>query len=112
MLLDLSCIKKAREEYIETSRYLEPLCNMCVGYIADRVRTGSETVVLKYASLVRLYNKLNKMANASANSVDLPAGLYDAVAKALISNFCSWGYYSDYSTTDRSIEFGGWTTEG
>ena len=108
MVLDLSCIKKAREEYLYNSKYLEPLCNMCVGYIADRVRTGSETVVLKYASVVRLYNKLIKMDNASANSVDLPSGLYDAVAKNLICDFTGFGYYSLSNTADRSIEFGGW----
>ena len=38
MTLDLSCIKKTREEYLLTYRYLEPLCAMCVGYVADEVK--------------------------------------------------------------------------
>ena len=108
MTLDLSCIKKAREEYLLTYRYLEPLCVMCVGYVADEIKNGSETVTLRYASVVRLYNKLRKMVNASADSVDLPSGLYDALAKTLVCNFASYGYHSVSDTADRSIEFSGW----
>lgn len=108
MTLDLSCIKKAREEYLLTYRYLEPLCVMCVGYVADEIKNGSETITLRYASVVRLYNKLRKMVNASADSVDLPSGLYDAVVKNLIEAFVSNGYPALYDTADRSIEFSGW----
>ncbi len=45
MQLDLSCIQKARQEYLDNSRVIEQLAVMCVEYITAKVREGDQLLV-------------------------------------------------------------------
>lgn len=71
MQLDLSIIQKARQEYLDNSRVVEQLAVMCVEYVADGVRNGEQYVRLKHTSVVRLYNKLIRTSNSSADAMEL-----------------------------------------
>lgn len=79
MQLDLSCIQKARQEYLDNSRVVEQLAVMCVEYIADGVRNGEQYVSLKHTSIVRLYNKLIRTSNSSADAVELSDSTYEKI---------------------------------
>ena len=108
MQLDLSCIQKARQEYIDNNRVIEQLAIMCVDYIADGVRNGEQYVSLKHTSIVRLYNKLIRTSNSSADAIELSDGLYEAVKDILIENFVNSGYKVAYLGDARTLVFSGW----
>lgn len=108
MELDLSCIQKARQEYLDNNRVIEQLAVMCVEYIADGVRNGEQYVSLKHTSVVRLYNKLIRTSNNSADAVDLSDNTYEAVKDILVENFARNGYKVCYLGDSRTLVFSGW----
>jgi hypothetical protein len=108
MQLDLSIIQKARQEYLDNSRVVEQLAVMCVDYIADGVRNGEQYVSLKHTSIVRLYNKLIRTSNNSADAVELSDSTYEAVKDILIDNFANNGYKIAYLGDSKTLVFSGW----
>lgn len=108
MQLDLSCIQKARQEYLENSRVIEQLAVMCVEYIADGVRNGEQYVSLKHTSVLRLYNKLIRTSNNSADAVELSDDTYGSVKDILVENFARNGYKVCYLGDSRTLVFSGW----
>lgn len=108
MQLDLSCIQKARQEYLENSRVIEQLAVMCVEYIADGVRNGEQYVSLKHTSVVRLYNKLIRTSNNSADAVELSDSTYEKIKDILMENFANSGYKVAYLGDARILVFSGW----
>lgn len=108
MQLDLSCIQKARQEYVDNNRVIEQLAIMCVEYIADRVRNGEQYVRLKHTSILRLYNKLIRTSNSSANAVELSDSTYEKVKDILVENFAINGYKVCYLGDVRTLVFSGW----
>lgn len=108
MQLDLSCIQKARQEYLDNNRVIEQLAVMCVEYITDEVRKGSQYVSLKLSSVTRLYNKIIRTSNGSANAVELSDDTYEAVKDILIENFVNSGYSVGYLGDARTLIFSGW----
>lgn len=108
MQLDLSCIQKARQEYLENNRVIEQLAVMCVEYVANGVRNGEQYVSLKHTSVTRLYNKLIRTSNNSADAVDLSDSTYEAVKDILIENFANNGYKIDYLGDAKTLVFSGW----
>lgn len=108
MQLDLSCIQKARQEYLENSRVIEQLAVMCVEYIADGVRNGEQYVSLKYTSVTRLYNKLIRTSNSSADAVELSDSTYEKIKDILVDNFAINGYKVCYLGDARTLVFSGW----
>lgn len=108
MQLDLSCIQKARQEYLENSRVIEQLAVMCVDYIADEVRNGNDYVSLKHTSVTRLYNKLIRTSNSSADAVELSDSTYEKIKDILVENFAINGYKVCYLGDARTLVFSGW----
>ena len=108
MQLDLSCIQKARQEYLDNNRVIEQLAIMCVDYIADGVRNGEQYVSLKHTSVVRLYNKLIRTSNSSADAVELSDTTYEVVKDILIENFANNGYKIAYLGDAKTLVFSGW----
>lgn len=108
MQLDLSCIQKARQEYLENNRVIEQLAVMCVEYVANGVRNGEQYVSLKHTSVVRLYNKLIRTSNSSADAVELSAGTYEKIKDILVENFAINGYKVCYLGDARTLVFSGW----
>jgi hypothetical protein len=108
MQLDLSCIQKARQEYLDNNRVIGELAVMCVEYITDEVRKGSQYVSLKHTSVVRLYNKLIRTSNSSADAIELSDNTYDAVKDILVENFAKNGYKIAYLSDAKTLVFSGW----
>lgn len=108
MQLDLSIIQKARQEYLDNSRVVEQLAVMCVDYIADGVRNGEQYVSLKHTSIVRLYNKLIRTSNSSADAVELSDSTYEKIKDILVENFAINGYKVCYLGDARTLVFSGW----
>ena len=108
MKLDLSCIQKARQDYLDNARVIEQLAIMCVEYITDEVRKGNQYVSLKHSSVTRLYNKIIRTSNSSANAVELSDDTYEAVKDILIENFVNSGYNVGYLGDARTLIFSGW----
>ena len=108
MQLDLSCIQKARQEYLDNNRVLEQLAVMCVEYITDEVRKGNQYVSLKHTSIVRLYNKIIRTSNNSADAVELSDSTYEKIKDILVENFAINGYKVCYLGDSRTLVFSGW----
>ena len=104
MQLDLSIIQKARQEYLDNNRVIEQLAVMCVDYIAD----GEQYVSLKHTSIVRLYNKLIRTSNSSADAVELSDSTYEKIKDILVENFAINGYKVCYLGDSRTLVFSGW----
>lgn len=108
MQLDLSCIQKARQEYLDNGRVIRELAIMCVEYITDEVKKGNQYVSLKHSSVTRLYNKIIRTSNSSANAVELSDGIYEEVKNILIENFANNGYKIAYLGDAKTLVFSGW----
>lgn len=108
MQLDLSIIQKARQEYLDNNRVVEQLAMMCVEYIADGVRNGEQYVSLKHTSVVRIYNKLIRTSNNSADAVELSDSTYERIKDILVENFAVNGYKVCYLGDARTLVFSGW----
>lgn len=108
MQLDLSCIQKARQEYLDNNRVIGELAVMCVEYITDKVRKGDQYVSLKHSSVTRLYNKIIRTSNSSADAVELSDATYEAVKDILIENFANNGYKIAYLGDAKTLVFSGW----
>lgn len=108
MQLDLSCIQKARQEYLDNNRVIGELAVMCVAYITDKVRKGEQYVSLKHTSVTRLYNKIIRTSNSSADAVELSDATYEAVKDILIENFANNGYKIAYLGDAKTLVFSGW----
>ena len=81
---------------------------MCVDYIADGVRNGEQYVSLKHTSVVRLYNKLIRTSNSSADAVELSDSTYEKIKDILVENFANNGYKIAYLGDAKTLVFSGW----
>ena len=108
MQLDLSCIQKARQEYLDNNRVIEQLAVMCVEYITDEVRKGNQYASLEHSSVTRLYNKIIRTSNNSANAIELSDETYEAVKDILVDSFINSGYSVAYLGVARTLVFSGW----
>ena len=81
---------------------------MCVDYIADGVRNGEQYGSLKHTSVVRLYNKLIRTSNSSADAVELSDSTYEKIKDILVENFANNGYKIAYLGDAKTLVFSGW----